>query len=88
MVYVDDARLPFGRITMCHMVADSTAELLAMADAIGVKRKWIQSAGTHREHFDICLAKRSLAIKAGAVEITQRDLGRMLIKRRTLIAEE
>ena len=88
MVYVDDARLPFGRMTMCHMVADSTAELLAMADAIGVKRKWIQSAGTHREHFDICLAKRSLAIKAGAVEITQRDLGRMLIKRRTLIAEE
>ena len=59
MVYVDDAKLKFGRMTMCHMVADTTAELLAMADTIGVARKWIQGAGTYREHFDVCLAMRA-----------------------------
>lgn len=76
-VYVDDMRAAFGRMVMCHMWADSDAELLAMADAIGVARKWIQgrpelSFGKHRRaswvHFDIALSKRALAVKAGAIE--------------------
>lgn len=45
-----------------------------MADRIGVQRKWIQHEGTRREHFDISLSKRNLAVKAGAIEITQREL--------------
>ena len=65
-VYVDNYRAPFDRMMMCHMVADSTEELLSMADTIGVQRKWIQCAGTHREHFDICLSKRAKAMAAGA----------------------
>ena len=76
MVYVDDMRAPFGRLIMCHMVADSTAELLAMADRIGVRQRWLQKAGTRHEHFDICLAKRKLAVGNGAIEITVKDLGR------------
>lgn len=76
-VYVDDARHPFGRYLMCHMWADSDAELLAMADRIGVQRKWSQghktlSFGKHRNaswvHFDIVQAKRALAVAAGAIE--------------------
>ena len=43
-VYVDNMQAQFGRMKMCHMIADSTEELLAMADRIGVARKWIQSA--------------------------------------------
>lgn len=74
MVYVDDMQASFGRMTMCHMMADSTDELLEMADKIGVARKWIQHAGTNREHFDVCLSRRALAVKHGAVEITQREL--------------
>lgn len=82
MVYVDEARHPFGRMLMCHMMADSTEELLAMADRIGVARKWLQKPGTAYEHFDISKSKRAEAIAAGAQEVTSRDLGLMILKRR------
>ena len=81
-VYVDNARHPYGRMFMCHMVADSPEELLNMADTIGVFRKWRQHPGEEREHFDICQSKRALAVKAGAQEITQRELGLRLLERR------
>lgn len=81
-VYVDDMRAPFGRMVMCHMLADSHDELVAMADTIGVARRWIQHEGQHDEHFDIALVKRALAVKAGAQEITWLDAGRMMIARR------
>ena len=80
-VYVDNMRAPFGRMVMCHMIADTTEELLAMADKIGVARKWLQDGGTYREHFDIALSKRELAVKAGAKEVTQRDVGLMIWNR-------
>lgn len=73
-VYVDDFRAPYGRMVMCHMLADSTEELIAMADKIGLARKWIQKAGTHCEHFDVSLKMRAKAIKEGAVEIGARDM--------------
>lgn len=73
-VYVDDMAAKFRRMKMCHMVADTTDELLAMADKIGVRRKWLQATGTHREHFDICMSKRAKAVAAGAIEVTQREL--------------
>lgn len=81
MVYVDDMKASFGRMKMCHMMADTTDELLAMADKIGVARKWIQNSGTHREHFDIAMSKRDLAVKAGAIEVTKRELGALMILR-------
>jgi hypothetical protein len=83
MVYVDDMNAPFLRMKMCHLVADTTKELLAMVDKIGVQRKWIQNPGTWREHFDICLSKKKLAIKYGAKEIKYgRELARILEKKR------
>ena len=78
MVYVDNMNAPYGDMIMCHMVADTSDELLQMADTIGVKRKWIQYPGTKHEHFDICLSKKKLAIKAGAQEITMMEMGYML----------
>lgn len=86
-VYVDDMKAQFGRMIMCHMLADTTEELLAMADKIGVARKWIQYPGTHREHFDIALSKRAEAIKHGAIEITMRDTGRIVAERRRAAKE-
>ena len=72
-VYVDDARRPLKNMFMSHMLADTTAELLAMADRIGVARRWIQRAGTPDEHFDIAQVSRAKAVAAGAIEVTQRD---------------
>jgi hypothetical protein len=82
-VYVDPARHAFGRMIMCHMMADTTDELLAMADKIGVDRKWIQKAGTAYEHFDIAKSKRALAVDAGAIEVSSRDIGKLIRSRRS-----
>jgi hypothetical protein len=76
-VYVDDMRARFGRMTLCHMIADDEAELHAMAKAIGVARRWYQG-----DHYDICLTTRAKAVKAGAVEITHRICGLMASNRR------
>lgn len=78
MVYVDDMYTislgQFGRMKMSHMIADTKQELLEMADKIGVQRKWIQKEGTPFEHFDIAMAKRKLAIRYGAVELSMREM--------------
>lgn len=85
-VYVDDMHKTrmgqYGRMKMCHMIADSREELLAMADKIGVQRRWLQKAGTPQEHFDISMTKRALAVQNGAQEITMRELARITRARR------
>lgn len=86
-VYVDDMRAPVGRMRMVHMLADTTAELLAMADTIGLPHRWLQGAGTHKEHFDLSLTKRALAVEAGAVEITWKEAGALVGRRRRLLLE-
>jgi len=81
-VYVDSMRAKFGRMVMCHMLADSDAELHEMADKIGVARKWHQAPPKHDSHYDIALSKRALAVKHGAVEITWRQASAMSMVRR------
>ena len=86
-VYVDDMKAdyrpkhaPGRRYVMSHMIADTTAELFAMADKIGVARKWYQF-----DHFDITQTKRALAIKHGAIAVSRMQLGRMVIQRRRAV---
>lgn len=79
MVYVDDMQARYGRLIMCHMIADSHDELMAMAERIGVQLKWLQKEGTYKEHFDICLAKKRLAIRAGAKQVTQKQLIQIML---------
>lgn len=80
-VYVDDMhKYPMGRfqrMKMSHLIADTDAELHAMADKIGVARRWFQG-----DHYDIALSKRALAVAAGAVEITWRQCGLMTSNRK------
>lgn len=74
MVYVDDMRANFGRMIFCHMVADTIEELHAMADRIGVARRWYQGPPkTGRPHYDIALSKRAIAVQFGAKQITWRE---------------
>jgi hypothetical protein len=82
-VYVDDMNAPYGRMKMCHMLADTDEELHAMAARIGVARKWWQSPEkTSGSHYDIALSKKALALAAGAVPITYRQAGAMNSRRR------
>ena len=86
-VYVDDMNAKFGRMIMCHMLADSTEELLDMADKIGVARKWIQKPGTPSEHFDVCKSAKAKAIANGAKQITLREAGQMRRERRRALVQ-
>lgn len=81
-VYVDDMEAKYGRMVMCHMLADTTEELLAMADKIGVARRWLQKPGHYQEHFDIAKSKKALAVQHGAIEIDRSRLGELLRERR------
>lgn len=57
---------------MCHMIADTEAELHAMAANIGIARRHYQE-----NHYDICMAMRKLAVGAGAIEITAKQCAAM-----------
>lgn len=76
-VYVDNMRARYGRMVMCHMIADTEDELHAMADRIGVARKWFQG-----DHYDICLKMRARAVSFGAVELSRMELGRIAVRKR------
>lgn len=85
-VYVDNMHMmplgQFGRMKMCHMIADTDEELHAMADRIGVNRRWHQNSGPSGSHYDIAMSKRALAVEAGAIEITVRQAAGMVSRRR------
>jgi len=69
-VYVDRPIWRYGRMTMCHMIADMPAELHAMADRIGVARRWFQAPPKASFwHYDIAKSKRELAVAAGAISV-------------------
>lgn len=74
-VYVDRACNVYGRMIMCHMIADTPLELHAMADKIGVARRWYQvPPKASFWHYDIAKSKRELAVKLGAVEVDRIGL--------------
>lgn len=87
-VYVDDMQARYGRMVMCHMLADTDDELLTMADRIGVARRWHQKNGTPHSHYDICKAKRALAVEFGAVQIGRRELAEIIQRKRAAESEK
>lgn len=71
-VYVDASRYPYRGMIMCHMTADTLDELHAMADAIGMQRKWFQN--TRHPHYDICKSMRAKAVALGAKEVSSKQI--------------
>ena len=79
MIYVDDMRLRVrvGRLKArwSHLFAfpRDTAKLLEFGLKIGLRREWLQAAGTPDVHFDVTDDIRRRAIQAGAMPITVRQ---------------
>ncbi len=77
-VFVDDQRAKYGRLVLCHMISSSEDELHAMADRIGVDRRWWESPlVTSGSHYNICQSKKALALSLGAIQITSRQAAAM-----------
>ena len=84
-VYVDEACYRYRRMIMCHMLADTSAELHVMAGRIGVARRWYQrNAST--QHYDITKGKRQLAVAAGAIELGRREVVEVIRRIRQAVA--
>lgn len=88
-VYVDTpieyAREPAGYVgraraeaKWCHMIADTPAELHAMADSIGLRRDWAQTSKAGDLHYDLVPTKRWLAMKYGAIALNRHDFVKKL----------
>lgn len=69
-VYIDKERNTFGRMIMCHMFADTIAELHDMASKIGMRRTWFQPFSF--PHYDVAVGRRKKALELGAVEVDRR----------------
>lgn len=97
-VYVDDyfkpAKVKNGNrwvtAEWCHLQADTREELDAMADAIGLRRSWIQfPENPVKRHYDVTRPRRAAAVALGAIEIGMLDLARMRSQwRRELEAQQ
>jgi hypothetical protein len=70
-VYVDPAIHPLRGRLMCHMFSPDLEKLHAMADLIGIQRRWFQDparANVSWPHYDIDQTLRALAVGFGAIE--------------------
>lgn len=64
-----------NRHRWCHLVSDmGRGELLEFAHRIGLRDSWLQGDARKGYHFDLTPARREAAVKAGAVEVTSREI--------------
>ena len=73
MLYVDHVRIPFGRMLMNHLMADTPEELRETAERLGLSA-YIQHPGTEKEHLDVSETKRREALAMGARPVTGREI--------------
>ncbi len=74
-VYVDDMRPVTNKRRNwrypdhCHMLADTDAELEAMAKRLQLDKSW-----RHGDHYDLTWGKRIRAIWCGAIPLSTREM--------------
>jgi len=89
-VYVDDWRqlATVGDITSrwSHMTADSTEELHAFAERLGLPRRAFQQKRSNPvyDHYDLTEELREKAISIGVVAVSWREAARLRRKRLSL----
>ncbi len=74
-----DAGLRFTEY--CHLLADSRAELHAIASAVGMPRLAFQDH-PWRWHYDLPGHLRPHAVELGALEVGMHEIGALLRRRR------
>ena len=84
MLYVDHVRIPFGRMLMNHLMANTPEELREAAEQLGLSA-YIQSPGTEKEHLDVSESKRREALAMGARPVTGRELVNLVQTKRAAI---
>ena len=77
-----DAGLRFTEY--CHLLADTREELHAMADEVGMPRRFFQDH-PWRWHYDLPEPLRDKAVASGATEISMRQVAPLLRSRRQLL---
>ena len=71
----------------CHLLADDPEELHRLAGAIGMPRRFFQPH-PWRWHYDLPAHLRAQAIQLGAQELTLREVGQLLRRRRNAITQQ
>ncbi len=71
-VYIDSAKSRLGHMIVCYTAADTLEELHAMADRLGVQRRFQDKPGA--PHYDISKMNRERSIRHGATEVQSREL--------------
>jgi len=83
-VYVDPAIWERWNRRWCHLLADSADELHIFAAGLGLKRSRFQSKPGRPwvDHYNIDEDRRRAAVALGAIEITWRDVGEQIARKR------
>ena len=75
-VYVDTPLFAFKGMKMCHMVADTPAELDQMADKLKLNRSWKRY--NKLPHYDLSRSKREQAIAFVALPVDHGFMSKMI----------
>jgi hypothetical protein len=89
-VYVDEAVWQRRGRRWCHLVADLPEELAEFAARMGLRRAWLQTKAGRpwKDHYDLPGWARVEAIRLGALELSMREMGAHLARRRAAFREE
>ena len=87
MIVIDTPQR-YPRYGLCsHLMStlpgeEGSAELEAFRKRLGLKRQWLQKAGTIYEHYDAMRGRIDAAIGLGATPIDRRQMGRVMMAKK------
>ncbi len=89
-VYVDEPIWEWRGRRWCHLTADTEEELHAFAAMLGLERSRFQTKPERPwvDHYDIPDDKRDEAVALGAVELTFKEAGAQLARKRRIARGE